>query len=217
MNTYKYIWMNLKVVAQMCEKNTGWRRFIGSPKLQIVFYKRAVWCSVARTVYLNTMVLCVALSRVLLQWGAVSHELWICILWRIVVQCLTNDVSSIMAQVCQKDPTFMWMNHVSSEWVIWMRHVPYEWVMSHVNESCLIRKGDMNASCVIDVSRVACEWVVSHMDESWFMSHIAESCYIWLTYALTHPHVNDSWQTYESVILHVSVSDVTHDDESCPI
>jgi len=61
-------------------------------------------------------------------------------------------------------PYHVWMNCVTSEWVmsrmnelyhIWKHHVTYVWVMS-----------DMNESCHVPMSHVTYEWVMSRMKES---------------------------------------------------
>ena len=46
------------------------------------------------------------------------------------------------------------------------------------------------------------------------MSHMNESCHIWMSHV---PHINESCDTYEWVMSHIIVSHVTHMNESCHI
>ena len=61
---------------------------------------------------------------------------------------------------------------------IWMRHVTYEWVMSYMNGSCEWVLANINEPCDIWKSHVTYEWVVSHMNETCriWMRHVTHEC-----------------------------------------
>jgi len=86
---------------------------------------------------------------------------------------------------------------------IWMSHVTYEWVMSHMNESCHIWMSHVNES---SLECHTYEWVISHIWTS-HVTHVNESCHIWTSHVT---HVNESCHIWTS-----HVSNVVHMNESC--
>jgi len=107
--------------------------------------------------------------------------------------------------------------------------VTYEWVMSHMNESCHIRRSDgtyewvmlhMNEWHVIWASHVSYEWVTAHTNESSpeYKSHTrTRVCHTGsysrsneasshVTYECVMPHTNESCPPYERVMSHTTES-----------
>ena len=187
---------------------TGWRRLIGSPKLQIISTKEPLnighFCRKWHIKIRDPMSLCHLVSSENFPETIQVHSY----VWRDSFICdMYKWVMSHMNESCH-----IWMSHVTYEWVmshmneschIWMSHVTYEWVMSHTNESCHMW-----------MSHVICEWVTSHTNESchiWMSraTHMHESCHIWMSCAT---HMNESchiWMghvTYEWVMSHMNES-----------
>jgi len=120
----------------------------------------------------------------------------------------------------------IWTSHVSYDesCLIWMSHVIYKWVTLNM---C-----DMTHSQV--TRHVYDEWVMYHasyLNESchayeWVMSHMNESCLIWMSH-VTYEWICVTWlihkwhviyMTNESCITHrIWMSHVTHMNESCLI
>ena len=247
MNTHKHVWIYMnefKVVAQVCENNTGWRGIIGSPKLQIIFYKRAVWCSVARTEYLNTMVQSVAFccSEVqcltnyvsidygavccsALQCGAVSDEWCILKLWRRYARRTQLLCEWVMSH--KKGWHECAMSHACVSCLTWMSHVSCEWVMSHKKRWCECVMSHACESWHMWMSHVSCVWVMFHVYESCLMwmsrvscelviFHVNESCLIWMSHGSCR--IWTSHVTYDWHVpwrIHIWMSHGTHTNRSC--
>jgi len=105
-----------------------------------------------------------------------------------------------------------------------MSHVTYEWVMSHttnhtqVNESChytsctQVNRGVLFAdlpsvyiSTCHDTYDSRCIWM-SHGTYEWVMSHMNESCHIWLSHVIHSCHIWMSHGTYKWVMVHMNES-----------
>jgi len=87
------------------------------------------------------------------------------------------------------------MSHMNESCLIWISHVSYESVMSHMNQSCHteIKSGHFGKR---DIS-------MSESCHMWGMSHMNESCLIWMS------HVS-----YKSVLSHFEERDISM-SESC--
>jgi len=197
--------------------HTGWPRLIGSPKLQIIFHKKATkyrpllrkmtykdkgsyessppcnWMHMWRVCIWNVS-LCILDRRI------------ICHYVRIICVTQLNDMTrsyrtyqSVVSHVCmsyvtqRKESCHTYEKVVSH---IWMSHV------IHMNESCHTYEGVMSQICM---SRVTHMYESCHTYE-WVMSHI------WMSHVT---HLNESCHTYEWVMSHVRMSRVTHRHESC--
>ena len=156
-------------------------------------------------------------------------------------------IESVMLHI--NESCHVWMNRLTRQWVV--SHLAchtYEWVMSrmNMNESChmyqwvmshvwMSQVASMNESCLVWISHVAYERVVSHLNESW--SHVThewvvshESCHtyewvmshIWMNhvaYERVVSRLNGSCHTWlgrlTRVMSHIWMSHVTHMNESC--
>ena len=103
--------------------------------------------------------------------------------------------------ICMREEDSTWMSHVT---YAWMSHVTYECIMSiwrvhawwrfNMNKSCHIC---MNESCHTQMSHVTYECIMcqydmclrdedstrmSHVTYEWDMSHMNESCQIWVNH-----------------------------------
>jgi len=109
----------------------------------------------------------------------------------------------------------IWMSHVTyvnESYHVWMRRI---WTHSYSDITCY----------VTSISHVTYEWVMSHMNESchiWMshvtyesvMSHIHESCHIWMshvTYEWVMSHMNESCHIWMSHVSTHSYSVMSRD------
>ena len=114
--------------------------------------------------------------------------------------------------------------HISMTHVTWipchisMIHVTFLWFMSH--SMYVPRYSIMNESCHIFVKVVShfYEWVMSHLYD-WVVSHIWMShvTFLWMSHMwMRHvTHMNESYHTYECVMLHIWMRHVTYMNGSC--
>jgi len=155
-------------------RTTGWRRLIGSPKLQIIFHKRATKyrALLQKMTYkdkgsyesspscMRKGLSCIYESCLIYIWVVSDISYESCPIWMSHVPYERG--MSHMNEACP-----IWIRHVPYEWgmshmneagPIWMRHVPYQWGLSHINEACPI-------------------WM-RHVPYEWGMSHMNQTCTI---------------------------------------
>jgi len=118
------------------------------------------------------------------------------------------DIDCVMSHAREAVNLHTWMSHVTK---IYQSYYTYEWVMSHtwMRISWVLCTLSNNQHSNANESRHTCEWVMSHtwMDIGRVLRTLSNMSHTWLSHAALP---NKSWRTYNWVVSHMEMCDVTH-------
>jgi len=183
LSSYTFVFSMKSELLRGDIRATGWRRLIGSPKLQIIFHKRATKyrALLPKTTYSDKGPYESSPPCILVKDSEVSfakgcyqtrahlqkRHLWhepcpIYVTWQIS-RCAHLPRQSRSCKLLYKSC------------LMWMSPVPYARVSSHLNESQL--------AAYLPASFAVANWCMSHVSYERVMSHMNKSHHIWMSHS----------------------------------